>query len=140
MRMFLLILLVCIQLTLSSQTLKVSITGLRNNSGNIVLAFYNTEKAFEDETPLFTKVESKATVVNHILTLTYNGLKPGVYGIVILDDENNNSKMDFGWILPEEGFGFSNYYHTGMLKPKLSKFSFTLTNETKAVEIKVKYM
>lgn len=140
MRMFLLILLVCIQWTLSSQTLKVSITGLRNNSGNIVLAFYNTEKAFEDETPLFTKVESKATVVNHILTLTYNGLKPGVYGIVILDDENNNSKMDFGWILPEEGFGFSNYYHTGMLKPKLSKFSFTLTNETKAVEIKVKYM
>lgn len=140
MRMFLLILLVCIQWTLSSQTLKVSITGLRNNSGNIVLAFYNTEKAFEDETPLFTKVESKATVVNHILTLTYNGLKPGVYGIVILDDENNNSKMDFGWILPEEGFGFSNYYHTGMLKPKLSKFSFTLTNEIKAVEIKVKYM
>ncbi|MBL7936882.1 MAG: DUF2141 domain-containing protein [Bacteroidia bacterium] len=138
--MFLLILLVCIQWTLSSQTLKVSITGLRNNSGNIVLAFYNTEKAFEDETPLFTKVESKATVVNHILTLTYNGLKSGVYGIVILDDENNNSKMDFGWILPEEGFGFSNYYHTGMLKPKLSKFSFTLTNETKAVEIKVKYM
>lgn len=140
MRMFLLILLICIQWTLSSQTLKVSITGLRNNSGNIVLAFYNTEKAFEDETPLFTKVESKAAVVNHVLTLTYNGLKPGVYGIVILDDENNNSKMDFGWILPEEGFGFSNYYHTGMLKPKLSKFSFTLTNETKVVEIKVKYM
>jgi uncharacterized protein (DUF2141 family) len=78
--------------------------------------------------------------VNHVLTLTYNGIKPGTYGVVILDDENNNHKMDYGWILPQEGFGFSNYVHSGMIKPKLSKFSFTITKDTKEIEIKVKYM
>lgn len=130
------------QIALLSQTLKVSITGLRNNKGSVIMGFYNNDKAFEDETPLFTKLESKAITVNHVLTLNYTGIKPGTYGIVILDDENNNGKMDYGWFLPEEGYGFSNYWHTSLTKPRVAKFSFTITNvnETKAVEIKVKYM
>lgn len=140
MRLIALLVMVFAQFVLSSQTLKISITGLRNNSGSVILGFYTSDKAFEDETPLFSKVESKAATVNHVLTITYHGIKPGTYGIVILDDENNNSKMDFGWILPQEGFGFSNYYHSGMIKPKLSKFSFVVTNQNKEVEIKVKYM
>jgi uncharacterized protein (DUF2141 family) len=129
------------QLALSAQ-LKISITGLRSNSGSVLLGFYTSDKSFEDEKPIFSKIESKAKTVNHILTLTYTGIKPGTYGVVLLDDENNNSKMDFGWLLPQEGYGFSNYYHTGMTKPKLSKFSFTITNtnELKTIEIKVKYM
>ncbi len=135
-----LFILLFLQVTLSAQTLKISITGLRNNSGSVIMGFYNNDKAFEDEIPLFTKVESKASTVNHVLTLNYNGIKPGTYGIVLLDDENNNSKMDYGWILPEEGYGFSNYWHTSLTKPKVAKFSFTITpNENKAVEIKVKY-
>ncbi|MBP8033884.1 MAG: DUF2141 domain-containing protein [Bacteroidia bacterium] len=134
-----LIILVFAQFALSSQTLKVSITGLRNNKGSVIMGFYNNDKAFEDETPLFTKLESKASTVNHVLTLNYTGIKPGTYGIVLLDDENNNNKMDFGWILPEEGYGFSNYWHTSLTKPKVAKFSFTITNENKSVEIKVKY-
>jgi uncharacterized protein (DUF2141 family) len=135
-----LFLLVLLQITSSAQTLKISVTGLRSNSGSVILGFYINDKSFEDEKPLFSKVESKATTVNHVLTLTYTGIKPGTYGVVLLDDENNNSKMDFGWILPEEGYGFSNYTHSGLTKPKLSKFSFTITNENKAVEIKVKYL
>jgi uncharacterized protein (DUF2141 family) len=133
------IILIFAQFALLSQTLKVSITGLRNNKGFVIMGFYNNDKAFEDETPLFTKIESKASTINHVLTLNYTGIKPGTYGIVLLDDENNNNKMDFGWFLPEEGYGFSNYWHTSLTKPKVAKFSFTITNENKSVEIKVKY-
>ncbi len=140
MKMTALFVLFFAQLALSSQTLKISITGLRNNSGSVILAFYNNDKDFAAETPLFTKVESKATTVNHVLTLNYTGIKPGTYGVVMLDDENNNNKMDYGWILPEEGYGFSNYNHFGLTKPKVSKFSFTITNENKVVEIKVQYL
>jgi uncharacterized protein (DUF2141 family) len=131
---------VLLQLTVSAQ-LKISITGLRSNSGSVILGFYTSDKSFEDEKPLFSKTESKATTINHVLTITYTGIKPGTYGVVLLDDENNNGKMDFGWVLPQEGYGFSNYYHTGMTKPKLIKFSFTITNtnEPKAIEIKTKY-
>lgn len=140
MRFVALVIFVFIQLVLVSQTLKVSITGLRNNKGSVIMGFYNKDKAFEDETPLFKKVESKANTVNHVLTLNYTGITPGTYGIVLLDDENNNSKMDYGLILPDEGYGFSNYWHTSLTKPKVAKFSFTIApNEHKTVEIKVKY-
>lgn len=140
MRVLVIIIFLLLQSVLSSQTLKISITGLRNNSGSVILGFYNNDKAFAAEIPLFTKVESKSTAVNHVLTLNYIGIKPGTYGVVMLDDENNNNKMDYGWILPEEGYGFSNYTHFGITKPKVSKFSFTITNENKAVEIKVQYL
>jgi len=123
-----------------NQTLKINITGIRNSAGSIRLGFYNTNEAFEKEQPLFVKVLPKTNVTNGVLTFTYTGLKPGIYGLAILDDENNNDKMDYGLIFPKEGFGFSNYYHTSLSKPTFDKFKFILKNEDKTVEIRVKYM
>jgi uncharacterized protein (DUF2141 family) len=123
-----------------SQTLKVNVTGIRNPSGSIVLAFYNTVEGFEKEKPLFIKKTTKNGLANGLLSITYTDLKSGTYGIAILDDENNNDKMDYGWFLPKEGFGFSNYYHTGLTRPSFTKFSFVLSNDTKTVEIKVRYL
>ena len=123
-----------------SQILTINITGIRNSSGSIRLGFYNTSEGFDKEKPLFVKVIPKEGVVNGTLSIKYPGLKPGTYGLAILDDENNNDKMDYGLFLPKEGFGFSNYYHTGLSKPTFDKFKFILKNEDKTVEIKVKYM
>lgn len=123
-----------------SQTLKVNVTGVRSPSGSIVLAFYNTAEGFDKEKPLFLKKTSKSGLTNGTLTITYTDLKSGIYGIAILDDENSNDKMDYGWFLPKEGFGFSNYYHTGLTRPTFDKFDFVLNNETKTIEIKVRYL
>jgi uncharacterized protein (DUF2141 family) len=123
-----------------SQTLKVNITGIRNSSGSIVLAFYSTAESFDKEQPLFLKKITKNGLANGKLSITYNDLKSGTYGIAILDDENNNDKMDYGWLIPKEGFGFSDYYHTGLTKPTFDKFDFVLKNENKTVEIKVRYL
>ncbi|HKC68064.1 MAG TPA: DUF2141 domain-containing protein [Bacteroidia bacterium] len=122
------------------QTLKINITGIRNTEGSICLAFYNTQESFGKEQPLFVKTISKKGLTNGVLSYTYTGLKAGTYGIAMMDDENNNAKMDYGLILPKEGFGFSNYYHTGMSRPTFDKFSFTVSNADKTIEIKVKYM
>ena len=122
------------------QTLIVHITGIRNNSGNIRLAFYNTSPAFDNEKPLFVKTLSKTNLVKEALQVSYTDLKPGIYGIAILDDENKNEKMDYGLFLPKEGFGFSDYYLTGMKRPKFESFDFVLKNEIKTVEIKVRYL
>src|SRR6185312_6677095 len=116
------------------------ITGLRTSSGSIVLAFYNSAEGFEKEKPLFIKKAPKAALVNGALSINYTDLKSDTYGIAILDDENSNDKMDYGWFLPKEGFGFSNYYHTGLTRPGFDKFSFTLKNENKTIEIKVRYL
>ncbi len=123
-----------------AQTLKITITGMRNNSGNVWLGFYNNDESFQKEQPLFVKTESKAIAVNGVLVVTCKDIKPGTYGIALMDDENSNNKMDYGWFLPKEGFGFSNYYHTGMTKPSFNKFSFILKEDSKPVEIKVRYL
>lgn len=126
--------------TVQAQTLKVNISALKNTKGTIRLAFYSTSESFDNEKSLFVKTISKSDVVNGALSVSYTGIKPGTYGIAILDDENNNQKMDYGLVLPKEGFGFSNYYHTGMSRPKFDSFDFIFGNEDKVIEIKVRYM
>ena len=123
-----------------SQTLTINVTGIRNSSGSIVLAFYTTQESFSIEKPLYIKKADKANLKNGVLQITYEDIKNGTYGIAMMDDENNNDKMDYGWLLPKEGFGFSNYYHTGFTRPAFSKFSFTVKNENKIIEIKVRYL
>ncbi|MBA3683061.1 MAG: DUF2141 domain-containing protein [Bacteroidetes bacterium] len=122
------------------QTLKINISGIRNSSGTIRLAFYNTSESFDKEKPMLIKIEPKTKVATGALSISYTGLKPGVYGIAILDDENSNQKMDYGLILPKEGFGFSDYYHTGMSRPKFESFDFIFKNENKTIEIKLRYL
>jgi uncharacterized protein (DUF2141 family) len=44
-----------------------------------------------------------------------------------LDDENSTGKMEYNMFgIPREGFGFSNYYHKGLLKPHFDAFSFSV--------------
>lgn len=124
----------------TAQTLKINITGLRNSQGVVRLGFYTNNDSFDKEEALFIKTESKTSMVNGVLNVTYTNLKPGLYGVALLDDENNNDKVDYGWFLPKEGFGFTNYYHTGITKPNFSKFSFILGTSPKVVEIKVRYL
>ena len=123
-----------------TQTLKVNINSIRNNKGNIRLVFYTDSKSFDDEKAYLIKLIPKSNLKNGVLSVSYNGLKPGTYGVAILDDENANDKMDYGMVLPKEGFGFSNYYHTGMSRPKFESFDFILDKADVTVEIKVKYM
>ena len=122
------------------QTLNVHISGIRNNSGVIQLVFYTTSESFEKEKPMLTKIIPKTGMVNGTLSASYTGLKPGTYGVAILDDENTNQKMDYGLILPKEGFGFSDYYHTGMSRPKFAQFSFILGTADKTVQIRIRYL
>ncbi|MBL7911729.1 MAG: DUF2141 domain-containing protein [Bacteroidia bacterium] len=122
------------------QSLKINVSGIRNGSGTIRLAFYTTSESFEKEKPFLIKIEPKTGMDNGVLKINYTDIKVGIYGIAILDDENSNQKMDYGWVLPKEGFGFSDYYHTGMTRPKFESFDFVLKNEIKTVSIKLRYL
>jgi uncharacterized protein (DUF2141 family) len=69
-------------------------------------------------------------------------LPPGTYGIALVDDENSDGVMEYNRLgIPKEGFGFSDYYHTGLKKPKFNSFSFTLEKgQKKSIKIKVRYI
>lgn len=124
-----------------AQTVTIQFVGIRNAEGNIKVQVFNTAKGFDDEKPIFVKIVPKTTLIGGKLKAEVAGLKPGTYGIAVLDDENANQKMDYGFFLPKEGFGFSDYYHSTMSRPKFEQFDFILTEKTiKAVEIKLRYM
>ena len=119
--------------------ISIKLTDIRNSKGIMQLQLYRSQKTFAAETPYKTYRISKTNVSDKTLHYTIKGLSPGNYGVALLDDENGNKKMDYGWIYPNEGFGFSNYYHTGWSKPSFYEFKFYL-NKEKAVNMKVRYM
>lgn len=118
---------------------EIKITDIRSTKGSFVLGFYKDNETFTKRTPYMRKKIEKTTQKNGIVV--YNLAMPsGTYGIALLDDENQNAKMDYGFLLPLEGFGFSDYYHKGLSAPSFHDFDFTVGTTNKAVVIKVKYM
>jgi len=127
-------------LSLFSQTLIVEITGIRNKDGLIRLAFFVSEANFRSEKPTFERLLNKTRVQNGNLVVRLDSIPPGYYGIALLDDENRNGKLDYRFIIPKEGIGFSNYEHHGIKRPVLSDFSFLLKkNVTLRIPIRLTY-
>ena len=136
----LIVIVILFTISVNAQSLIVEITGIRNRTGNICFAVFVDEAGFDKEQAYYEKNYSKSNIKNGKLTLRLK-LKPGVYGISILDDENKDGEMRYNLIgVPKEGFGFSNYYHTGFKKPKFENFSFRISDKDKKVVVKMKYM
>lgn len=123
----------------ANATIEVVVTDIRNSKGNLVMGFYKDSKSFSKREPFMSKVVGKTTMKNGVVKFTIS-LPPGTYGIALLDDENKNGKADYGFVLPIEGFGFSDYYHRGILAPTFTDFDFKLGTVDKRVTVKLKYM
>ncbi len=124
---------------LSSQTLTICVEGIRNNEGVIRLAFYQNDEEFQHDKPFRSETISKDTLSTNSFCMQYSGLKAGTYGIALLDDENENNRMDYKLLIPAEGFGFSDYYSEGTKRPKFDDFKFNLDQQEKKVYIRIKY-
>ena len=121
-------------------TLTVKVEKLQNSKGVVQFALYNKDGSIPDEDYKNYYRLEKAKIVNGKSDITFKNLPKGKYAVNILHDENNNSKIDKGLLLPKEGIGFSNYQTIGLRnRPNFSKASFEL-NADKTVEVKVIYM
>ena len=125
---------------IKSQTITIKLSNIRSPKGHIKVAFFTNEKEFEDEKPKYMRKVSKSSMKNGEVTATFKDIPAGKYGIAVLDDENANGLMDYSFFMPTEGFGFSDYYHTGMKKPKYSSFTFVLGKENKTINVKFRYI
>lgn len=125
---------------LTAQTLTIHVANIRSSAGSLKIQFFTSAQSFDNEKPAFSRIVSKKDMFQGHLVLSLTDIKPGLYGVALLDDENNNQKMDYGLVLPKEGFGFSDYYHTGMSRPVFDKFDFIFGNGPKSVTIKIRYV
>ncbi len=122
-----------------AQRLTVHITGIRSRQGTILLSVFKDDQSFRDEKPYRIQKVSKDDMSEGNLTVVITGLPPGRYGLALLDDENNNGKMDYGLLMPREGFGFSDFVTEGLKRPVLDDFDFTLGDDEFSVSMRVIY-
>ena len=127
--------------TTHAQNVELTIKGIRSSKGILQIGIFKDNESFKKEKSYKNLKFTKANVINGTLTVKFD-LEPGIFGFALLDDENNNGKMDYNFIgFPLEGFGFSNYYHRGLTKPDLDAFDFSLTKNTiQKIVIEIRYM
>jgi len=122
------------------QTVTLSIEGIRLDKGVVAFGVYRNQKQFDEDKPEIKKVFAKKNLKSGKLTVQFQ-LTPGMYGIALLDDENNDRKMNYNMIgMPKEGFGFSNYNSSGLSKPNFSDFDFEVKPGENKVNIKMRYI
>lgn len=119
-------------------SITITVTGIRNSNGVIRFKFYNENTPFPDDKGFLRIAVPKSEIKGSTFTATYYGFPSQVMGIALLDDENNDWKLDMSWFFPKEGHAFSDYYHKSLRKPVYSDFSFLLTGD-KQVIMKMKY-
>ena len=128
-----------VTLSINAQTITVKITNIRNSNGNIAFYIFKDNTSFDQKKPCFEEIYPKTNLINELMIIELK-FKPGVYGILVLDDENKDGEMKYNWLgIPREGYGFSNYYHTGIFKPSFEDFDFIVSEKAEIVQVKMKY-
>jgi uncharacterized protein (DUF2141 family) len=120
---------------------EITIKNVKTANGKILIGFFKDNATFDKEKAFKSVPCGKETLSNGVLKVKTQ-LEAGIYGASLLDDTNDNGKMDYNFIgIPKEGFGFSNYYHSGFTKPKFQAFQFEVkaANATK-IEMVIRYM
>ena len=126
---------------INAQDVEVTITGIRNTRGQMGLGVFRDNETFKKEKAYRDLQFVKKDISKGEMKVRFD-LPPGTYGIALVDDENSDGVMEYNRLgIPKEGFGFSDYYHTGLKKPKFDSFSFTLEKgQKKSIKIKVRYI
>lgn len=124
-----------------AQNVTLVVTGIRSVEGQIALGIFRDNESFQKEEAYLELRFEKKDISNGGMRVQFS-LGPGIYGIALLDDENSNRKMEYNFLgIPKEGFGFSDYYHTGFTKPKFESFKFSIGNDQKKmIAVRIRYM
>ncbi len=123
-----------------AQTITVNIEGVRSDSGQILIGVYLNDADFQNQEPIKRITVPKTDLKDGKLTTYIKGLRPGTYGFALMDDEDMDRLMKYKFFLPSEGFGFSNYYHSGILRVHFDDFKFNLGTKDKVIQMKLRYL
>ena len=122
-------------------SLTIEIDEFRNpKEGNILIAIFTDQLNFKNDISLKNWTVPKEKLIKGVFKETVK-LPLGEYGIAILDDEDINGKMSYNFFgIPKEGYGFSDFNHSGFKKPKFSDFKFSVSDSTDIIRIKLRYL
>ena len=123
----------------AASTLTISISGLRNTKGNVLVCVTANKKYFPDcsKDPASHRARVLAKSASSI---SFTGMAAGTYAAALMHDENSNNKLDTAVFMPKEGFGFSRNPAVVTGPPKFKSAAFTIGDGKASQSVKMKYM
>lgn len=122
----------------SAQKVTLNISGIDNSNGHLQISIFESAVQFEDEEPAEILFFDKSGMIDGKKSITID-LTHGIYGIVVLDDEDQSKDMTYRFgIYPLEGVGFSNFQFSGLSKPDFDEFDFEVLEDNMNININMK--
>jgi uncharacterized protein (DUF2141 family) len=123
----------------SGVTIDVSVSGLRNVKGQLLVCLTKNPKAFPDCSKDASTIKKQVPAAQ-AGAFRFEGVAPGTYAIAIVHDENRNNKMDLSLFIPKEGFAFSRNPTITVGPPKFKSAAFVVGSSDISQSVKMKYM
>lgn len=118
----------------------VKILKIRNNTGAIACALFESREGFPKDFLLFATNITIIKIQNSQAICHFTDIPPGKYAMAVIHDENMNGKLDTNLIgAPEEGFGFSNKAEALLSAPSFSAASFKYGGQNIEMKMSLSY-
>jgi uncharacterized protein (DUF2141 family) len=115
----------------SQHTLQVEVTGIKNDTGVIMLQLLNSREE--------VLVREKGIIIRGVSEISIKEVPSGKYGIRYFQDENGNGVLDKNKLgIPKEGYGFSNNAYSLFGPKPFNEWLFEITDDKELV-LKIKY-
>jgi uncharacterized protein (DUF2141 family) len=115
--------------------LTVEISGLKNNTGKVLVALFDSEETFLKKNKELKGIS--VLIENNKATAVFKGVQKGEYALSLFHDKNNNNKLDTNFVgIPKEPYAFSNNA-TGFMGPPKFEESKVLVDSNKTIKIKI---
>lgn len=117
----------------NGQSLKVNLSGLLSEKGQLVISIYNNKKHWLSDKPneifLHKIIPLKGQIVDSAIQFTIE-VPEGEYAIYLFQDKDNNNELKSNWIgIPKEPVGTSNNAKGSMGPPKYKDALFIVTTQ-----------
>jgi uncharacterized protein (DUF2141 family) len=113
----------------------VSISGVDAPRGHVVVALYDHATWLQEDKVLAREVAA-ASADEVVVRLMH--VPKGRYAIAVLDDANDNGKLDFGLFGPEERYGFSREARATFGPPSFDAAAFDFDGTQMVLRLTVK--
>lgn len=120
-------------------SVNVSISGMRNLKGQIMICLTKNAKAFPDCSKDADALK-KLVSASNASSILFSDVAAGTYAVAIVHDENRNNKMDLSLFIPKEGFAFSRNPTITVGPPKFKSAAFVVGDDDVKQSVKMKYM
>lgn len=121
-----------------SCTLVINATGFRTDRGKAGAAVYSSPKGWPSHND-YAFCGGEIPISHGKATFKFQ-VPPGVYAIAVIDDVNENKKLDRNWLgIPTEGFGFANNPRVFLKAPSFKAASIYVKCPRTETTVHLKY-